>query len=158
MLQITRKNALYVTAGVDKTKNNSGASIFFLQIRAKKTMNQTKKELYILKCALKFRHQVKILRRHGDRAPCIGLLLCHSITFHILVLQWDIDCIIPSGSLSIKDSLLLGSSLTVLYRNCLSSPYGWCKCHHDSKHTSTMKNRFDVIPTAAESVGQWNMK
>jgi hypothetical protein len=31
-----------VQAGVDKTKNNSGASIFFLQIRAKKTMNQTK--------------------------------------------------------------------------------------------------------------------
>jgi hypothetical protein len=28
-----------VTPGVDKTKNNSGASPFFLQIRAKKTMN-----------------------------------------------------------------------------------------------------------------------
>jgi hypothetical protein len=37
--------------GVDKTKNNSGASpppFFFLQIRAKKTMNQTKINLKIL--------------------------------------------------------------------------------------------------------------
>jgi hypothetical protein len=41
-------------AGVDKTKNNSGvspffsgASICFLQIQAKKTMNQTKIKLYI---------------------------------------------------------------------------------------------------------------
>jgi hypothetical protein len=40
--------------GVDKTKNNSGgsplfsgASIFILQIRAKKTMNQTKINLKI---------------------------------------------------------------------------------------------------------------
>jgi hypothetical protein len=45
---------------VDKTKNNlgaspffSGASIFFLLIRAKKTMNQTKIKLHILKCDLK---------------------------------------------------------------------------------------------------------
>jgi hypothetical protein len=36
-------------SGVDKTKNNSGANIFFLQIQAKKTMNQTKTKLYILK-------------------------------------------------------------------------------------------------------------
>jgi hypothetical protein len=40
-------------AGVEKTKNNSGASIFFLQIWAKKTMNQTKIKLHILKCDLK---------------------------------------------------------------------------------------------------------
>jgi hypothetical protein len=41
-------------SGVHKTKNNSGASIFFfLQIRAKKTTNQTEIKLHILKCDLK---------------------------------------------------------------------------------------------------------
>jgi hypothetical protein len=40
-------------AGVDKTKNNSGASIFFSQIQAKKTMTETKRKLHILKCHLK---------------------------------------------------------------------------------------------------------
>jgi hypothetical protein len=47
-------------SGVDKTKNNSGASpfsqepaYFFLQIRAKKTINQTKIKLHILKCDVK---------------------------------------------------------------------------------------------------------
>jgi hypothetical protein len=46
-------------AGVEKTKNNSGASpffsgasIIFLQIRAKKTMNQTKIKLHIVTCTL----------------------------------------------------------------------------------------------------------
>jgi hypothetical protein len=34
-------------SGVDKTKNNSGASIFSLQIWAKKTMNQTKIKLHM---------------------------------------------------------------------------------------------------------------
>jgi hypothetical protein len=34
-------------ARVDKAKNNSGASNFFLEIRAKKTMNETKIKLHI---------------------------------------------------------------------------------------------------------------
>jgi hypothetical protein len=50
----TEEKYEYLQSGVDKTKNNSGASIFFfLHIRAKKTINQTKIKLYIFKCDLK---------------------------------------------------------------------------------------------------------
>jgi hypothetical protein len=53
---------------VDKTKNNSGGSIFFLLIWAKKTLNQTKIKLHI-------QAPGKNVRCHGDRAPRISLPL-----------------------------------------------------------------------------------